>query len=171
MREAVIDRIVQRVKQTENRDILEYEITDEMVIKEYSNVWLENIKMKDKMNMLYNHPGLLQEDYDKLSVKIKESTNKKFKYAGYTTLGVLFIYNLGFKNSWYFYNWFNKKPWIFQRLFIGRKIKKMLLVYAVYTGSLYSYNYFFDKQLVLDLKREGFYDKYNLEFYFNELTE
>lgn len=141
-----------------------------MIIEEYHNVWLDNIKTKDKMNMLYNHPSLLQEDYDEISSELRKYSSKKLKYSGYSTLFFVFLYNFAFKNRWYFYNWMNKKPW-FGNMYIGRKVKKIGLLYFVFSANLYMFNYFLDKQVLLDLKRQGMYDKYNLEFYFNKVSE
>jgi hypothetical protein len=36
---------------------------------------------------------------------------------------------------------------------------------------LWFFNYVYNQSLVNELKREGYFHKYNLEFYFNDLEE
>jgi len=58
--------------------------------------------------MLYNHPNLHKSDYDFIEEKVAEYRTKKYLHAIYSTAGVICVYNLAFKNRWYFYNTLNK---------------------------------------------------------------
>lgn len=124
------------------------------------------MKKKDKTNMLYNHPNLLLKDYKFIDEKVAEYRIKKYLHAAYSTTAIVGIYNMAFKNRWYFYNFFNKKSWT--RFGIARKLKKFGLLYVTYIANVQFFSYTYDKTLLYDLKKEGLFEKYNLEFYFNK---
>jgi hypothetical protein len=87
----------------------------------------------------------------------------------FTTAGIVGMYNLAFKNRWYFYNFFNKPGW--RGYGIGRKFKKFTLLYLTYVANVQMFSYTYDKTLLHDIKKEGLFDKYNLEYFFNENIE
>ena len=163
------NRIMKKTKATKGIDLLRYDITDEMLLEEYTNIWLQCIRNKDKINMLYNHPDLRKKDFEWLDSKVRELRDDKFKHALYGLLGCMTIYNLTMRNYWFFYNGFNKKPWT--RFPIARRLKKFGYCVLIYYGFFFSFNYFYNQNLVLDAKSEGLFEKYNLEFYFNTETE
>lgn len=138
-------------------------------MQEYRSLWLEAVKKKDKINMLYNHPNLHKSDYDYIEEKVEDYRSKKYLHSIYSTIGVICVYNLAFKNRWYFYNALNKQSWT--RFAIARKLKKISLLYLTYVGNLQLFSYTYDKSLELDLKEKGMFDKYNIEFFFNKGVE
>lgn len=151
------------------KSISRLDITEDLIIQEYKHLWLDSIKKKDKVNMLYNHPSLLKSDYDYIDEKVSEYRTKKYMHGIYTTAGLTMIYNLAFKNRWYFYNFFNKQGWT--KYGFARKFKKIGMLYVCYVANVQMFSYMYDKTLLHDFQIKGLFEKYNLEFYFNTGVE
>ena len=134
MRESIVERIVRKTKIDTGKNLSSLDISEKKVLDEYRNLWLDSVKRKDKVNMLYNHPNLLMSDYKLIEEKVAEYRTKKYLHAVYSTVALIGVYNVAFKNRWYFYNFFNKKSW--SRFAFARKFKKFALLYGTYIGNV-----------------------------------
>jgi len=162
-------RVIERTKISKGLDITEHDVNEEQISNEYHTIWLEAIRRKDKYNMLYNHPMLLQEDYEYIWNQNIDYRMKKLKWSFIGTGVVLFIYSLGFKRRWYFYNKFNKRRIGIFKIF--GPIRKIFFLYLTFQANFWAATYLFNQQFYVALKNQGLYAKYNLSNNFSEFVE
>ena len=166
IRETLKNRVISRYQHEKGLKLRPVDIIESQITDEYHTLWLESIRRKDKINMIYNHPQLLKEDLKFLEEKDQLYLTRKFKFSAISTGVCLLIYNLGFKRKWYFYNAFNKRGNT-----AIRWAKKGFWIWALFQSNLATFNYFCNQQFKVDLRTEGLYQKYNLDFFFNEHVE
>jgi uncharacterized alkaline shock family protein YloU len=63
IRQSIEERIIEKTKKHTGKNITPIDITEQRILQEYRKLWMETVKKKDKVNMLYNHPSLLLKDY------------------------------------------------------------------------------------------------------------
>lgn len=86
----------------------------------------------------------------------------KYKYGLLTTAGMMFVYSMGFKRYYLFYNFF-KRP---SRIPYFPYVKKFVSTVQLFNANLLGMEYVFNQKLQADLLSQGFFTKYNLYTYF-----
>ena len=143
-----------------SRDSSVGQISEEMIVKEYFDNWREAFVSKDPLKLVMNNPALLKSDYDKIEKVMEEQKIQKAYWAAGLTVFTFFIYNVGFKSNWMFYNFFQKK----HRFRVVRWLKKGLGTYAVFLVNLAGTNYIYNQKFKIWMNDSGFIEKYNLQY-------
>ena len=149
--------LVQRIRTREHNDATP---SEEALVDEYVNSWREAFVTKDVVKLVMSHPGLLKEDYQQIERVMDKQKHQKLYWAGIGTLGTFFVYNVGFKSSPLFYNFFQKKT----RFGILRFFKRFVGTYAVFLANVYATDYIFNQQFKLWLIDSKLVEKYHLNY-------
>ena len=145
----------------------EEDISDEMVVQEYFDIWRESFVNKDKLKIVLNHPGLLKDDYVELNRLVDDYKIKKLTWAVGGTALCWVVYNVGFKSNWIFYNFFNKR----HRFAAVGWLKKTVGLYSLFTCNVLFFNYIFDHQMQVVIDDKNYIKKYKLNYVFNTMVE
>ena len=129
------------------------------ILDEYTTAWREGMISKDPVKLIMNHPGLLKEDYKRMDDKMEEQKKDKVLWAFGSTGATFLMYNLGFKNHWFFYNFFKRK----HKYRMVSFLKRSFCTYMVFVGNLAFMNYIFNTRFKLWIEDSGLIQKYNLQ--------
>ena len=138
-------------------------ITNSRIIKAHYDFWHFHMNQKNKFESLLYHPHLTTSDNERLVEMFAEHQVKKTKYAFLGTAFCYFIYHVGLKERYTFYRLVRKRPNIVlegSRRFLKWFFLPMLTFNMVYLALDYGMKDLF----VYNIKKEGFYDRYHLNF-------
>ena len=139
-------------------------VKDKDLIKEYSKMFHEALKEKDKFRSLTSHPGLTKKDYEKC-IEIRDSSDaKKYRYSFISTGFTLFIYSTGIRRNYRFYNFFMGWNWFGKVGFYGKRIVSTVLLYNL---NLAFWDYFYNTKITADILDLGLFTKYKLDRIYN----